>query len=74
MSESNTPLTVHHMEVVDRMARIETKLDMHLDRTEQHEKRIAWIETKVNYFIGIMVTLNGILFLLKDKIMRIVSG
>lgn len=31
-------------EVVDRLARIETKLDNVLKRDDDHEKRIRWLE------------------------------
>lgn len=64
---------VNPIETEGRLARIETKLDIHLARGDIHEGRIKWLETKVNYFLGVMAVFNALLMLYATKILRLLN-
>jgi len=63
--EGNNPV-----ETEGRLARIETKLDLHLAQVAIHDSRIKWLETKVNYFLGIMAAINVFIILWASKLLR----
>ena len=62
------------VETADRLARIETKLDIHLAQVTDHAARIKWLETKVNYFIGIITVVNFLVVMYFQKIMKVLNG
>lgn len=66
--------TTSAVETADRLARIETKLDIHLSRGDGHESRIKWLETKVNYFIGVVTVVNAVFMLYADRIIGALNG
>jgi hypothetical protein len=57
-----------------RLARIETKLDIHLERTNDHALRLKWLETKINYFIGVFAVIQGLVMLYSAKLMRLLGN
>lgn len=66
--------SVNPIETESRLARIETKLDLHLARGDKHEDRITWLEKKVNYFIGVATVVNIVFMLFAPKIMAVLHG
>lgn len=65
---------VNPIETADRLARIETKLDIHLLRGEGHEIRIKWLETKINYFIGVFAVIQALFMLYSTKLLRLLGN
>lgn len=65
---------INPVENEGRLARIETKLDIHLATTSAHETRIKWLETKVNYFMGVMAVVNTLALLYATKIIKVLSN
>lgn len=66
-------VVVNPVENEGRLARIETKLDIHLAQQALHETRIKWLETKVNYFLGCLAVINVLIGLWATKIIRVLN-
>lgn len=65
---------VNPIETEGRLARIETKLDIHLARGDIHEGRLKWLETKVNYALGVFAVINMFFMLYATKIFKVLNG
>lgn len=67
------------LETVQRLTRLETKLDFVLEAVKNPavpkmvDERIKTLETRQNIFIGGLAALNGVYLLFQDKIASILN-
>jgi hypothetical protein len=61
-------------DVIDRLARIETKLDLFAEAQEENETRLVSVERKMNYGHGVVASLLFIATFFGDAIRTIIIG
>ncbi len=59
------------IETAERLARIETKLDLHFSRTDAVETRLKSLEAKVHYYAGGLAVFTVVVAMFAKKVLGV---